>query len=138
MLFIGFTIAACNPDRETSNKTVTTRYVAYSKGDTAIATLVESPSLFKGVLEIRYEGSYKDSGDVRGFIKGDTLMGDYHYQSYWLPIWKRKPVIFLRRNGNLVLGKGIVKFTMGIPHYNPSYPVEYDESKSFVFKKLEN
>jgi hypothetical protein len=110
-----------------------TKYVAYLNADTAFATMEISKALFKGVLEIRYKSGYKDSGNVKGFVKGDTLMGEYHYQKYWFPVWKRDPIIFLKKGSKLIMGKGIVKYTMGIPHYNNLYPVDYTQSKHFVF-----
>lgn len=110
-----------------------TKYTASLNGDSALATLEISKALFKGVLEIRYKTGYKDSGDVKGFVKGDTLMGEYHFQKYWFPVWKRNPIIFLKKGNKLIMGKGIVKYTMGIPHYNKLYPVDYTESKHFVF-----
>lgn len=110
-----------------------TKYVAYLNADTAFATMEISKALFKGVLEIRYNNGYKDSGNVKGFVKGDTLMGEYHYQKYWFPVWKRDPIIFLKKGDKLIMGKGSVKYTMGIPHYNNLYPIDYTETKHFVF-----
>jgi hypothetical protein len=130
MLIMLFSCNSSHPARPAKIK-----YIAYLNGDTAIATLEESKSLFKGVLEIRHKTGYKDSGDVKGFIKGDTLMGEYHFQQYWFPVWKRNPIIFLRKGDKLIMGKGVVKYTMGIPHYNNLYPVDYTESKHFVFTK---
>ncbi|MEJ7559663.1 MAG: hypothetical protein WKF66_15245 [Pedobacter sp.] len=125
-------VLACDSGQPVHLPKVT--YIASLKGDTAIATIEESKSLFKGVLEIRYKSGYKDSGNVKGFIKGDTLMGEYHFQRYWLPVWKRNPIIFLRKGDKLIMGKGVVTHTMGIPHYNNKFPVDYTESNSFVFR----
>ncbi|TKC09397.1 hypothetical protein [Pedobacter frigoris] len=112
------------------------RYVADNNGDTAIATIeMLSPATFKGVLEIRYRGAYKDSGDIRGVVRGDTMIGDYNFQHYGLPKWNRNPLALLKRGDRLIMGEGMVMYTVGIPHYNPNTPIDYDESKRFVFFK---
>jgi hypothetical protein len=132
-LAVCLVLFACNQTQPTPPAKV--KYTAYLKGDTATAVLQVSKSLFKGVLEIKYKNSFKDSGDVKGFIKGDTLMGEYHFQQYRFRPWKRNPIIFLRKGGKLIMGKGIVKYTMGIPHYNSLFPIDYTESTHFVFSK---
>ena len=129
VLFIG--ILSCNQNHPKRNPA--TKYTAHLNNDTAFATMEISQALFKGVLEIRYKNGYKDSGDLKGFVKGDTLMGEYHYQKYWFPVWKRDPIIFLKKGDKLIMGKGTVKYTMGIPHYNNLYPIDYTETKHFVF-----
>jgi len=124
-------ILSCNQNHPT--QIPAKKYTAHLNNDTAFATMEISQALFKGVLEIRYKNGYKDSGDVKGFVKGDTLMGEYHYQKYWFPVWKRDPIIFLKKGDKLIMGKGTVKYTMGIPHYNNLYPIDYTETKHFVF-----
>lgn len=122
---------ACN--RTAPKKNIPVKYLAYLNADTAIATIEASKALFKGVLEIRYKNGYKDSGNVKGFVKGDTLMGEYHFQKYWFPVWKRNPIIFLRKGDRLIMGKGTVRYTMGIPHYDNRYPIDYTERNNFIF-----
>jgi len=111
------------------------RYTAIRTGDTAILWLQQSVATFKGQMEIHYKKGYKDSGDVRGGIRGDTLFGDYLFQSYGLPKWQRNPLMLLQKSGKLVMGGGEFKLTMGIPHFNRRFPIDFDEEKRFVFKK---
>lgn len=113
------------------------RFVAYRNGDTAIALLKMSESIFKGQLVIKYERGYKDSGEVKGAIKGDTLIGDYHFQHYDLPKWKRDPIIFLKRGKKLIRGNGVIKYTLGFPGFNKNIPIDFDENKIFVFEQID-
>lgn len=135
-IFSAIMLSSCNSGEDKIITTVPAiQYTAIRAGDTAIASMHISKSTFKGVMEIHYEGDYKDSGDVKGVIKGDTLIGDYHFQHYGLPQWKRDPIAFLRKGDKLIMGQGIIKLTMTIPHYNPAIPINYDERKQFVFIK---
>lgn len=102
--------------------------------DTGKLLIKHTKSTFRGVLEITYNATYKDSGDVRGAIKGDTLIGDFSYQHYGLPKWIREPIVFLRRNNELIMGKGATVFTAGIPHFDPSVPIDFSDVKRLVFK----
>lgn len=131
MLAIG-----CNQnDAKTSSDHSMIKYVAYREGDTAVALIEQSKSVFKGVLEIKYRSAYIDSGDVKGIIKGDTLIGDFHFKHYGLAKWNRKPIAFLKSEDKLILGEGVLKLTVGFPHFNPAFPIDYDEKKQFVFHK---
>ncbi|MHA4896377.1 hypothetical protein ACXZ1K_16605 [Pedobacter sp. PWIIR3] len=111
------------------------KYSAYRKGDTAFLVLHHSKSVFKGVLMINYQSTYKDSGDVRGFIKGDTLIGDFSYKHYGQPTWYRDPIRLLKKGNKLIMGKGLPRLTVGIPNFNPAVPVDYNENTQLVFIK---
>lgn len=112
-----------------------TKYIAHHDIDTAIALIDLSENSFKGLLEINYHGAFKDSGEVKGVVKGDTLIGDYHFQHYKLPKWFRKPITFLKKGDKLIMGEGVLKLTVGIPHFHPAIPIDFDENKRFVFEK---
>jgi hypothetical protein len=101
-------------------------YVGHLHGDTATAILHKSKQLFSGTLEIYYQGTYKDSGDVKGVVKGDTLIGEFHFLHYKLE-WKRKPVAFLMKKDKMIMGQGLTKLTVGIPHFHPEVPIDFNE-----------
>jgi len=111
------------------------KYIAYNRGDTAIALLNISKKIFSGSLEINYHGAYKDSGEVKGIVKDDTLIGEFHFLHYQLE-WKRKPLALLRKKDKMIMGEGFTKFTVGIPHFDPQVPINFDENERFVFVEV--
>lgn len=58
---------------------------------------------------------YKD-GEVRGKIKGDTLVGDYYYRPYGDAYNKRVAIAFLMQDDSILIpGKGVASIYMSIP-----------------------
>ncbi|WP_343532545.1 hypothetical protein [Pedobacter sp.] len=133
LVLICFMVACGNSQRKPTQLTYV-KYVAYRQSDTAMVFLNQSKEIFSGTLMINQHGVYIDSGTVKGWVKGDTLIGEFHYLHYQLE-WKRKPVAFLMKNNRLVMGEGLTKMTVGIPHFDPSVPIDFNENKQFVFVK---
>ncbi|MGY4384732.1 hypothetical protein ACVWYN_001766 [Pedobacter sp. UYP24] len=134
--FIVLLASGCSQsDNHTNMGMVKENYTAYRKGDTALLLLNHSKSIFRGTLEISYQSTFKDSGNVRGFIKGDTLIGDFNYRHYRQPTWYRDPIRLLKKGNKLIMGKGLPRLTVGIPNFNPSVPVDYNENTQLVFVK---
>lgn len=132
-VLIGLLLAvACGNSSQNPTQLTYVKYVAHKQGDTAIALLNLSKEIFSGTLMINEHGVYRDSGTVKGWVKGDTLIGEYHFLHYKLE-WKRKPVAFLIKDRRLVMGEGFTKMTVGIPHFDPMVPINFDEGKRFVF-----
>ena len=109
-------------------------YRAVNNKDTAILAINKSDKRFYGRYEISYYRVGKDSGDVRGDIKGDTLRGDFHYISNG-GSWKRIPIALLKKENKLFLGSGVISTYMNLPCFMPGTPVEYNNSK-FVFEEI--
>ncbi|PXY39368.1 hypothetical protein DMB65_17950 [Flavobacterium cheongpyeongense] len=109
-------------------------YQAVSNKDTAIIAINMSDKRFYGRYEISYYRVGKDSGDVRGDIKGDTLRGDFHYISNG-GSWKRIPIALLKKENKLFLGSGVMSTYMNLPCFMPGIPIEYNNSK-FVFEQV--
>ncbi|WP_281233546.1 hypothetical protein [Flavobacterium gelatinilyticum] len=121
---------SCN-SKEDSYKEV--QYQAVSGNDTAVMALKMSDKRFYGRYEISYYKFGKDSGDVRGDIKGDTLRGDFHYISNG-GSWKRIPLALLKKDNKLVQGTGIVGTYMSLPCFLPG-TLTYKEPK-FTFEEM--
>lgn len=132
-LIVPLFIFSCGNDEGRKQKPMSS-YVAVKKRDTGRISLNIAPSTFKGVLQINYDQTYTDSGDVQGIVKGDTLIGDYSYKHYKLKLWKRKPIALLRKGDTLVMGEGIIKNTFGRIYFDQTVPIEYPDS-GFVFVK---
>jgi len=109
-------------------------YRAVNNKDTAILAINKSNKRFYGRYEISYYRVGKDSGDVRGDIKGDTLRGDFHYISNG-GSWKRIPIALLKKQNKLFLGSGIIGTYMNLPCFIPGIPIDYNNSK-FVFEEV--
>lgn len=110
-------------------------YRAVNGKDTAILDININDKRFYGRYEILYHKIGKDSGDVRGDLKGDTLRGDYHFISNG-GSWKRIPIALLKKDNKLILGKGVIGTYFNLPLFIPEVPIEYNNSE-FVFEKIE-
>ena len=132
-LLFGFLIS-CN-SKEEKDKYNKAFYRAVNGKDTAILDININDKRFFGRYEITYHKFGKDSGDVRGDIKGDTLRGDFHFISNG-GSWKRIPLALLKKENKLVLGKGVIGTYFNLPCFVPGVPIEYNNSE-FVFEKIE-
>lgn len=108
-------------------------YRGVNNKDTAIMAINMSDKRFYGRYEISYYKIGKDSGDVKGDIKGDTLRGDFHYISNGGG-WKRIPIALLKKDSKLFLGSGVIGTYMNLPCFL-SGTLNYDNPK-FVFKEV--
>lgn len=127
-------LISCN-SKEEKDKYNHTFYRAVNGKDTAILDININHKRFYGRYEILYHKIGKDSGDVRGDIKGDTLRGDFHFISNG-GSWKRIPLALLKKENKLVLGKGVIGTYFNLPCFVPGVPIEYKDSE-FVFEKVQ-
>ncbi|MEO4005365.1 hypothetical protein [Flavobacterium sp. CAU 1735] len=111
-------------------------YRAVHHNDTALLAIETHKDRFYGQYQIYYGSrAVKDSGNIEGVISGDTLRGKYRYRSFGGGI-NVVPVIFLKRNGKLILGSGIAASYMNFVYYKPEFPIVFDSTK-FVFDPVE-
>jgi hypothetical protein len=108
-------------------------YRAVNNKDTAILDINISDKRFYGRYEISYYQTGKDSGDVRGDLKGNTLTGDFHFISNG-GSWKRIPLALLKKENKLILGNGVVGTYMNLPCFIPG-TLTYKDPK-FVFEEV--
>jgi hypothetical protein len=109
-------------------------YSAIDKTDTARLSIILTDKVFEGQYEISHDGIYKDSGDVNGVVKGDTLMGTFHYQSYGVEKWYRIPIALLKKDKQLIMGAGSMEIYMNMTFFSKKIPIDYQRPK-FVFEK---
>lgn len=110
-------------------------YKAIKDKDTALLHFVKlEDNRFFGDYVIKYGGAYKDSGEVRGIISGDTIKGSYYYHPYGGGILKRYPIALLKRKKKLLLGKGVISVYMGIPNFIKGEPIDYSHPE-FIFEE---
>jgi len=110
-------------------------YIAVDGPDTATLELSIKGSTFKGRCAINFAGRYIDSGEVRGLVRGDSLLGDFHYLHYGLE-WKRVAFALLKDGDRLAMGEGRQGEYFNIPYFKPE-ELRFD-SVRFVFQKIEN
>lgn len=133
MVLMPIFLCGCH-SKEQELKTEHVSYVAIKDRDTASLSLMITGSLFKGKYEINYHGSHKDSGDVKGRIKGDTLLGDYFFQHYGMEKWHRAPIALLKRNQKLVMGVGSTETFLSKSYFKKGTVIDYDHVK-FIFQR---
>jgi hypothetical protein len=135
-LFSAVTVLfSCN-SKEEKNKYNRAVYRAVNNEDTAVLSIQINDKRFYGQYEISYYKTGKDSGEVRGDIKGDTLRGDFHYISNGGG-WKRIPIALLKKENRLILGSGVIGTYLNLPCFMPEIPIDYSNSK-FVFEELKS
>lgn len=129
-----FTLAACNNYKGDQNSTKIL-YQGINNLDTAIlkVKLIDDKT-FYGQLEINYHGAYKDSGNVTGIIKGDTLKGSYHFQHYRIETWRRIPIALLKKDDKLIMGMGSMEIYMNITYFKKNTPINY-KNPLFIFDR---
>lgn len=130
---LGILLFSCN-SKEGKEKYQQSLYRAIHNKDTAILAINMNDKRFFGRYEISHYGVGKDSGEVRGDIKGDTLRGDYHYLTFG-GSWKRVPLALLKKDNKLFLGKGVVGTYFNLPCFVPDVPIEYHNS-AFIFEEI--
>jgi hypothetical protein len=133
MISLFLLILSCgHPAADTQGEKVL--YSAIDKTDTARLNIILTDKVFEGQYEISHDGVYKDSGDVNGVVKGDTLMGTFHYQSYGVEKWYRIPIALLKKEKQLIMGTGSMEIYMNMTFFSKKMPIDYQHPK-FVFEK---
>jgi len=130
---IAFLISACT-SKEAKHDQVKKLYYSVNKSDTAQLNIVLNEKEFYGQYEINYGGLYKDSGDVSGVIKRDTLKGTYRYQHYGTEAWHRIPISLLKKENKLIMGIGVMEIYMNMTFFKKTVPIDYQNPK-FVFEQ---
>lgn len=134
-IFALLVFQSCN-DKGSDRKLGVTKsnYVAYKNRDTAKLFLELRDQHFSGAMELTYKGISRDSGIVKGDVKGDTLFGDFHFQRNGFAEWKRIPIALLKTQDKLIMGQSAQVNSFGIQHL--SYPIDFDEKERYVFSKI--
>lgn len=108
------------------------RYIAENGKIKGILDLNIVGTEFYGRYEIVNGVNGSDIGQVRGKIKGDTLIGNYYYKPWAGTNKKRIPIALLKKEGYLLEGKGVVVEFVNIPHFSPDIPIDFSNPR-FIF-----
>jgi hypothetical protein len=129
------TTYGCESRSKADKSDIKTLYSAVNKTDTARFNIKLTDKEFYGQLEINYRGLYKDSGDVTGIVKGDTLKGTFRFQHYGIENWHTIPIALLKKDNKLIMGEGAMEIYMGIYYFKKNMTIDYQAPK-FIFQKL--
>lgn len=131
--FLMIAVCSCSSTESIDKNDVKTLYSGINKSDTAKLFIKLTDKEFYGQLEINYRGAFKDSGDVSGIVKGDTLKGTYRYQHYGIEKWHSMPISLLKKHNQLIMGEGPMEIYMGMYYFKKNRPIDYQKPK-FVFE----
>lgn len=100
-IFSALLLISCEERRQ---DTKVLSYIAHSERDSARLDLNLFESRFHGKLFFYRPGGEVDSGDIRGNIQKDTLLGDYYYTPFGWGQKKRRPFVLLKKGSLYILG----------------------------------
>lgn len=107
------------------------KYTATHKNIKAYMNLRLGEHTFYGKYRIVYPGNAIDSGEVKGKVINDTLMGDYRYKQYGWKENKIRPFVLLQKGDSLIQGTGMELMYLGVFYFAPA-SISFD-SPRFVF-----
>lgn len=111
-------------------------YRAINKNDTAALDLTFYDQAFYGKLVINFGCTFKDSGDVNGIVKGDTLKGTYYFRHVGTAKRERHPIALLKKDGKLIMGVGTMEIYMNMRFFKKSEPIDYTNVK-YIFEQFQ-
>lgn len=133
LLLFGLLYSCTRPNELKRIESTAASYIAVAGVDTAWLDLNIKGTTFKGKCAISFADKFTDSGEVRGLIRGDTLLGDFHYLHYGLE-WKRVAFALLRKEDALFMAEGEQGEYFNIPYFKPG-ELRFDSVK-FVFRPI--
>ena len=109
-------------------------YVALDSNDKAtlkLRTLADGK--VTGNLLIAYHEKGKNDGTLEGKFSGDTLFVDYTFKiGTENPTVYKNPLAFLKKDGQLIMGVGVIETYLGRSYFAKDKPIRFDRSK-FIF-----
>ncbi|MCV9933512.1 hypothetical protein OIU80_14590 [Flavobacterium sp. LS1R47] len=125
---------SCNPREKPAKEKQSIYRAVNANKDTAVLSIVINKTRFYGQYEIKYGETTKDSGSVKGNIKGNIFIGEYYCRPYGGNL-KRVPISLLRKDNKLFLGNGVTTTYLGFPCFAPGVPITYADAE-FVFEEI--
>ncbi|MBG6236044.1 hypothetical protein IWX76_002625 [Pedobacter sp. CAN_A7] len=122
-------------DAAKSDSLATTEcYVAIDSNDKATLKLnTLGDGKVTGSLLIAYHEKGKNDGTLEGKFSGDTLFVDYTFKiGTDNPTEYKNPLAFLKKDGQLILGVGVIETYLGRSYFAKDKPIRFDQSK-FIF-----
>ena len=111
-------------------------YLAVDGKDTAMMTLKTFSKTIEGNLVFNFYKKDKNDGTIKGTFRGDTLFVDYGFQAGSKESWYKSPLVFLRKDGKLIMGIGKMQTTLGKTYFRKDVPIDFSMSR-FTFEKTD-
>lgn len=134
LLYILCCIFSCQ-DEKPRGKETRASYRAINKNDTAMLDLTFYDKAFYGKLVINFNGTFKDSGEVNGVLKGDTLKGTYYFRHIGTAKRERDPISLLKKDNKLIMGVGTIEIYMNMRFFKKTEPIDYEKVK-YTFEQI--
>lgn len=108
-------------------------FIAIDETDTATLSLnTHGTDKVTGHLLIKYATKDKNDGELKGSFKGDTLFVDYTFKVGDDKVVHKNPLAFLKKDGKLILGVGVIETTLGRSYFAKDKPINFERGK-FTF-----
>lgn len=115
--------------------TVSTCYMAIDGRDTAMLNLKTEGKKVTGLLFFNYYKKNKTLGSIKGSFERDTLLADYLLTVDHQKTIYRNPIAFLKKDGKLIMGVGIIETAWGRNYFSKNIPIDYKNGR-FVFNEV--
>lgn len=126
---------ASNPSKG-QVKPISSCYTAVDGRDTAMLNLKREGNKITGILFFNYYKKNKSLGSIKGSFKGDTLLVDYLFTINGQKTIYRNPLAFLKKNGKLLMGVGIIETAWGRSYFSRTEPIDYEKGR-FIFNEVD-
>lgn len=89
-----------------------------------------------GNMNMKIEFAPEKTGEVKGEFRGDTLFADYTFTQGENKQVFKNPMVFLRRNNELILGNGSIVTSLGVSYFEKGKPIDFEKVK-YKFKSMD-
>ncbi|MBB5438111.1 hypothetical protein HDC92_001786 [Pedobacter sp. AK017] len=116
-----------------------TCYLAIDGSDSAFLNIESLKSgKVKGDLLFTFEYMPKNYGKIVGTMKRDTVFVDYTFKVGESTVISKNPLAFLKKEGMLILGVGVIETTLGNSYFAKDKPINFERGRfKFKIKKCE-
>lgn len=105
-------------------------YALTTDSDTVRLSLTRQGSEVTGTLLVQLAGKDRNTGTLRGQMRGDTLLANYTFQSEGQE--SVREVAFLAQNGTFVEGYGPVQEQNGKMIFTPGTALTFDANRALI------
>ncbi|RYZ45047.1 MAG: hypothetical protein EOP49_25985 [Sphingobacteriales bacterium] len=125
--------AAATPDtNQTPEQGLKQCYASLTTNDTVVLSFVVADTMVTGDLLYQFNEKDRNTGSIKGVLKGDTLIADYSFMSEGIKSVRQ--VVFLKQGDEMIEGFGYVAEDKGRMFYKDLKTLTFD--KSVILKSV--